>query len=200
MKLGLSAAIWYFCGRSNHDIVLTHRISTPRVYKAAYGVMNASNLCPQLIAEFLSHTEQCLIYEVFKHMSAAQFDKCVMTVDGMLVWTTQPNAPDCKDVDIGQCSFHCYQKDKFGMLLLAGYYTAWLTVIAPGYTIFRDNAFVESNYGKNISKNEDAYNFYFSQLHITIQQAFGIFYAAEPHFQSILILKRCPEIEQVFRQ
>ena len=30
------------------------------------------------------------------------------------------------------------------------------------------------NPGKNISKNKDAYNLYFSQLHNTIKQAFGI--------------------------
>ncbi|KAL7475888.1 hypothetical protein ACHAW6_001782, partial [Cyclotella cf. meneghiniana] len=113
--------------------------------------------------EFPSHAEQCLIAEGFKRKSAVPFDKCDMTMDGMLVWMGQPNAPNFKLVGIGQRSFHCYRKDKFGMLLLAGcdhmYYTAWLrsdlgmqseqptqTVIALGYTIFGDNTFVESDY------------------------------------------------------
>ena len=49
------------------------------------------------------------------------------------------------------------------------------TVAALGYTIFRDNTFVESNYmsitipGKIVSSNKDAYIFYFSQLHVTIE-------------------------------
>jgi hypothetical protein len=41
-------------------------------------------------------------------------------MDGMLVWTNQPTKQDCLDVGIGERSFHCYRKDKFGMLLLAG--------------------------------------------------------------------------------
>ncbi|KAL7483493.1 hypothetical protein ACHAW6_009140 [Cyclotella cf. meneghiniana] len=72
-------------------------------------------------------------------------------------------------------------------------YNAWLTsdlgmqlkqpnqtVVMPGYTIFGDNSFVKSTYmsisipGKSISPNKDAYSFYFSQLHITTEQAFGI--------------------------
>ena len=70
--------------------------------------------------EFPSHAEQCLIAEGFKRKSAVPFDKCDMTMDGMLVWMGQPNAPNFKLVGIGQRSFHCYWKDKFGMLLLAG--------------------------------------------------------------------------------
>jgi hypothetical protein len=131
----------------------------------------------------------------------------------MLVWTNQPTKQDCLDVGIGEHSFHCYRKDKFGMLLLAGSdarcrfkwadithpgcasdYTAWVTsglgmkltepdqdIIAPGLTIFGDNAFVETQYmstpipGKKLSRYDNAYNFYFSQLlRITVERAFGI--------------------------
>jgi hypothetical protein len=133
-------------------------------------------------------------------------------MDGMLVWTNQPTKQDCLDVGIGKRSFHCYRKDKFGMLLLAGFdarcrfmwadithpgcasdYTAWVTsglgmklaepgqdIIVPGLTIFGDNAFVETQYmstsipGKKLSLYGDAYNFYFSQLRITVERAFGI--------------------------
>jgi hypothetical protein len=44
----------------------------------------------------------------------------MLTLDGMLVWTNQPSAADCEDVGIGEHSFHCYRKDKFGVLLMAG--------------------------------------------------------------------------------
>jgi hypothetical protein len=135
-----------------------------------------------------------------------------MAMDGMLVWTMQPTKQDCLDVGIGECSFHCFRKDKFGLLLLVGCdqlchfrwadithpgiasdYTAWMTstlgtklrqpnqqIIAPGNTIVSDNAFVETGYmaipipGTSITNAEDAYNFYLSQLRITIERAFGI--------------------------
>lgn len=54
------------------------------------------------------------------------------------------------------------------------------TIIAPGLTIIGDNAFVESNHmavpipGKHVTAEEDAYNFYLSQLRITVERAFGI--------------------------
>lgn len=53
-------------------------------------------------------------------------------------------------------------------------------MIALGYTMFGNDAFVETNdmnvpiTGKNISAYEDAYNFYLSQLRITIKRAYGI--------------------------
>lgn len=50
-----------------------------------------------------------------KH-SAAQFDKCILIVNGILVWTAQPTVADGEDGDIGNRLFHCCWKDKFGML------------------------------------------------------------------------------------
>lgn len=53
-------------------------------------------------------------------------------------------------------------------------------IIAPGLCIFGDNAFVETDWmsvpipGKGLTREEDAYNFYFSQLRITVERAFGI--------------------------
>jgi len=125
MKLCLSATIGCYCGGSIHDIVLPQGISTQSDFKSAFGVINAANLFPWLAfnkggAEFPSHAEQCSIAEGFERMSAAHFGKFVMPVDGMLVLRTQPTAAHCKDVGIGDCSFHCYHKDKFGMLLLSG--------------------------------------------------------------------------------
>jgi len=52
--------------------------------------------------------------------------------------------------------------------------------LLPGHTIIGDNAFVESPCmatpipGKDVDIEEDAYNFYLSQLRITVERAFGI--------------------------
>lgn len=73
-------------------------------------------------------------------------------------------------------------------------YMAWVTsdlcramehndvtkIILPGYTLVGDNAYVKKRYmsvplkGKQSGYN-DAYNFYLSQLRITIERAFGVF-------------------------
>jgi len=216
-KLRLSAAMRFFCGASTFDIQLTHGIGEASVYKSVYGVINAVNNCPHFHfnedgGEFPNHEEQQEIARGFFMKSGAEFDKVCMAMDGMLVWTTQPTEQDCIDVGVGERSFHCFRKDKFGLLLLAGCdhkarfrwadcshpgiasdYTAWMTsdiaqklrdpnqqIMAPGHTIVGDNAFVETNYmaipipGKNVTSEEDAYNFYLSQLRITIERAFGI--------------------------
>jgi hypothetical protein len=53
-------------------------------------------------------------------------------------------------------------------------------VVLEGHSIIGDNAFVENMAmstpipGYNISEVEDAYNFYLSQLRITIERVFGI--------------------------
>jgi hypothetical protein len=216
-KLRLSASLRFFCGGAVHDIVLSHGISHPSVYKSAYGVINAVNMCPEMAfneggAMFPSHEEQRTIAEGFRKMSAAKFSRCAGPLDGMLVWTKQPTEADCEEICVGQRSFYCHRKSKFGMLLMAicdnkcrfrwadithpgcaSDLTAWLTsdlgqalekpdqdILLPGHSIFGDNAFVESYYmstpipGTRISGYDDAYNFYFSQLRITIERAFGI--------------------------
>ena len=216
--LRLSAAIRFFAGGSVYDIMLSHGLGKQSVYKSVYGVVNAVNATAALAfndnnAEFPSHDEQREIAAGFKAKSAADFDKIIMALDGMLVWTTQPSEADCDDMKIGERLFHCYRKDKFGFLLMAGCdhetrfrwadirhpastsdYLAWTNtevgreltesddsdLVAPEHTIAGDNAFVENMTmatpipGTQISLVEDAYNFYLSQVRITIERAFGI--------------------------
>ena len=128
------------------------------------------------------------------------------------MWSDQPTEEDCADLNIGARSFHCYRKDKYGLLLMAGCdhkcrfrwadishpgstsdYTAFVTsqlgidlmdpdqeIVAEDHTMVGDNAFVEtptmaiSLPGKFLSQHQDAYNFYLSQVRITIERAFGI--------------------------
>ncbi|KAL7533959.1 hypothetical protein ACHAXR_010297 [Thalassiosira sp. AJA248-18] len=216
-KLRLSAAIRFFAGAAVYDIMLTHGMGRQTVYQSVYGVVNVVNAEPSLSfndngAEFPSHEEQKEIAAGFELKSGAGFDKIVLAVDGMLVWTIQPSMADCEYLKIGQRLFHCYRKDKFGWLLMAGCddqtrfrwadirhpsstsdYLAWTTstvgrelenedsdLVLGGHSIAGDNAFVESMSmstpvpGIHISDVEDGYNFYLSQLRITIERAFGI--------------------------
>ncbi|KAL7483944.1 hypothetical protein ACHAW6_009587 [Cyclotella cf. meneghiniana] len=45
-------------------------------------------------------------------MSTAQFDRIILAVDGMLVWTVQPTEADCEVMNVGEREFHCFSKDK----------------------------------------------------------------------------------------
>ena len=216
-KLRLSAALRFFAGGAVYDIMLTHGMSRSSVYKSVYGVVNVVNHDPSLAfnaggAKFPSHEEQKEIAVGFLSKSGADFDKIILAVDGMLVWTVQPTRADCEFLKIGERMFHCYRKDKFGYLLMAGCdhetkfrwadirhpavcsdYLAWTSsdvgreleyddsdLVLPGHSIVGDNAFVENATmstpipGSNITEVQDAYNFYLSQLRITIERAFGI--------------------------
>ena len=216
-QLRLSAALRFFAGASIYDIMLTHGIGKQSVYDSVYGVVNVVNEEPSLgfnanNGEFPSHDEQREIAAGFKLKSGADFDKIMLTMDGMLIWTTQPTKADCKYLNIGQRLFHCYRKDKFGWLLMAGCdhdtkfrwadirhpsstsdYLTWVSsdlgwalekddsdIILDGHTLAGDNAFVENETmstpipGLGLSTLEDAYNFYFCQIRITIERAFGI--------------------------
>ena len=206
-KLRLSAAIRFYCGASVYDLILTHGLGRQTIYNSIYGVANAINKCPSLDfnaggGTFPSHNEQREIAKGFHMKSGAGFDNVILAVDGMIVWTKQPKKQDCDDLNIGPRAFHCYRKDKFGLLLMAGCdhrcrfrwadvrhpgsssdYTAWVTsklgmdlqdpaqdIVLEDHTIIGDNAFVESTTmaipipGNNLSKYQDAYNFYLSQL------------------------------------
>lgn len=216
-KLRLSAALRFFAGGSVYDIMLTHGMSKSSVYKSVYGVVNVVNHEPSLSfnengAKFPSHDEQKEIAKGFLAKSGADFDKIVMAIDGMLIWTIQPSRADCEYLKIGERMFHCYRKDKFGFLLMAGCdhdtkfrwadirhpavtsdYLAWVSsevgreletddsnLVLPDHSIAGDNAFVENMTmstpvpGFHVTEIEDAYNFYLSQLRITIERAFGI--------------------------
>ncbi|KAL7541332.1 hypothetical protein ACHAWF_012614 [Thalassiosira exigua] len=216
-KLRLSAALRFFAGADVYSIILTHGIGLQTVYDSVYGIVNAVNESSSFSfnrneASFPSHAEQREIALGFLEKSGAGFDKIVMALDGMLVWTSQPSKRDCNEMKIGQRLWHCYRKDKYGWLLMAGCdhetrfrwadirhpastsdYLAWVTsdvgrkldgddsdLILPNHSIAGDNAFVENMTmstpipGHNVPPHEDAYNFYLSQIRITIERAFGI--------------------------
>ncbi|KAL7526510.1 hypothetical protein ACHAXR_001523, partial [Thalassiosira sp. AJA248-18] len=124
-KLRLSAAIRFFAGGSVYDIMLSHGIGKASVYRSVYGVVDCVNKDKSFSfnedgAEFPTHDEQREIAKGFLAKSGAEFDKIVLAIDGMLVWTIQPTAADCEYLKIGERMFHCYRKDKYGYLLMAG--------------------------------------------------------------------------------
>jgi hypothetical protein len=79
--------------------MLTHGLGKQTVYTSIYGVINAVNECKALAfndrgAEFPSHQEQLEIAKGFLAKSGAGFNKVILTLDGMLIWTLQPSKAD----------------------------------------------------------------------------------------------------------
>ena len=72
--------------------MVTHGMGKQTVYNSVYGVVNVVNAEPSLDfnndgALFPSHDEQRNIAAGFELKSVAGFDKIIMAIDGMLVWT-----------------------------------------------------------------------------------------------------------------
>ena len=91
-KPRLSAALRFFAGGSVLDIMLNHGMSKQAVYDSAYMVVNAVNHTPSLDfneggAMFPSYDEQREIASGLLRRSGCGFDKIVMALDGMLIWT-----------------------------------------------------------------------------------------------------------------
>jgi len=124
-KLRLSAAIRFFAGASIYDLILTHGMGKQSIHDSVYSVVNAVNGNKSLAfnandAGFPSHAEQEKIAAGFRLKCGADFCKIMLAVDGMLIWTIEPSKADCIFLNIGQRLFHCYRKDKYGWLLMAG--------------------------------------------------------------------------------
>ena len=110
-KLWLSAALRFFDGAAVYDIMLTHGMGRQTVYKSIYGVVDCVNKDKSPTfnlddAKFSSHNEQREIAAGFQEMSGADFDRIVLALDGMLVWTIQPSKKDCEFLKIGERMFH----------------------------------------------------------------------------------------------
>jgi hypothetical protein len=193
----------------------SHGLGRSTIYDSVWAVVDAVNQSPDLTfnsdgAEFPSFAEQDEIANGFLERSAAGFDNVVGAIDGMLIWTEKPSLTVCREMRVCQNMFHCYRKDKFGLVMLAicdhrtkfrwvdisepgraSDYLSWIrsglpakldarNIIRSGMTLIGDNAFVNKMYmavpfpGTGLDVWRDAYNFYLSQLRITIERAFGI--------------------------
>ena len=145
----------------------------------------------------------------FEKKSHVGFDNCVGCIDGMLVWIHKPSKRALEKAGFGPKKFFCGRKKKFGLNLQAicdhnrkfldidivhpgstSDYLCFSTsaisdrlenqgLLHEGFTIFGDNAYVNSPFMttpfKNVSDGTcDAFNFHHSQLRINIECAFGM--------------------------
>ena len=123
-KLRLSCAIRYFAGAAVYDLVLTHGMGRSTIYSSIWGIVDVVNQCDALgfnedNAPFPSIAEQEEIAAGFHQRSEVGFDNVIGAIDAMIVTIDLPDRTSCKEVGVGQKSFHCSRKDKYGLVLLA---------------------------------------------------------------------------------
>jgi hypothetical protein len=151
--------------------------------------------------------EQRQLAAQFQKKSKAGFGSCVGAVDGILIWIERPTDENCIEAKCGPKKFFCGRKKRFGINMQAtcdangrfldiflkhpgatSDYLAFSTsplqhkleqngFLAPGFCLFGDNAYVNTNYMATPYKGQshgtkDDYNFYHSQLRINIECAF----------------------------
>ena len=218
-KLRLSAAIRFFAGAEVWDLMSSHGIGRSTIYDSIWKVVDSVNESTDLSfnennSPFPTMSEQEEIAAGFGEKSQAGFTNVVGAIDGMLVWTVCPPLKWCREKSKSQENFHCWRKEKYGLVMLAicdhrtkfrwldisepgrmSDYASWIKtelasqlddvqlraqILLAGHTIIGDNAFVKKMYmavpfpGTGIGISKDSYNFYLSQLRITIERAFGI--------------------------
>ena len=90
------------------------------VYKSVWSVIHDTNSCKELEFHFPTTQEQCKqVAEAFALQSKAGFSNCIGCIDGMLLWTENPNANESQKVGVDSRKFFCGQKGKFGLNLLS---------------------------------------------------------------------------------
>ena len=157
------------------------------------------------------HAEQYKIAEGFHRKSKAGIKECVGAVDGILIWLSCITQTECDKLGVGSKKFFCGRKKKFGLNMQAtcdhhrrftdisikfpGATSDFMAFeasdfrtnlekegfLAPGLTIFGDNAYVNRHYMAtpytNVRASDDTrdnYNVFHSQLRINIECAFGM--------------------------
>lgn len=156
-----------------------------------------------------SHSQQQAIAAEFQQKSECRFGNCIGAIDGILIWMERPGITICREAGVDANKFFCGRKNKFGLNMQAvcdarrrfmdvsirnpaatSDFLAFITsdiyqkvttegFLAPGLTLFGDNAYVNTRYMTtpfpNVSSGtKDDFNFYQSQLRINIECAFGI--------------------------
>ena len=173
--LRLSAALRFFAGAAQYEIIQTHSFTYKEVYKSVWGVVDAVNSTKDLnFPDFFDHDVQKDIAAGFRERSAAEFDKIIGALDGMLVWCRKPTQVECDEMKIGSGKLKCSRKDKFGMNMQAAcdshrrflfmdihtpgtcsdflaFETSYVQLkmreegnILPGHVLIGDNAYIKS--------------------------------------------------------
>ena len=96
-------------------------VSHTEVYVSArYVIEQAINSSENFKPEYPENDDkQREIAAGFKALSEAGFDCCAGCVDGMLIWTHQPDAEHAEDLGVGPTKSYCARKGKFGLNLQA---------------------------------------------------------------------------------
>jgi hypothetical protein len=148
-----------------------------------------------------SHAAQKEIARGFQSKSECGFNNCAGCVDGILIWLEKPNSTFCEEAGVEAGKFFCGRKHKFGLNMQAtcdarrrfidvsirnpasasdflsfatsGLYSklAEAGFMAPGLTLYGDNAYVNSQTMTSPFPNvgagyKDDFNFYQSQVRI----------------------------------
>jgi hypothetical protein len=202
-KTHLATAIRYFCGADPYDLMRLCGVGYASVFWSVWVVIDVINKCDNLAYSFPDLKEQAEIARAFQSKSGAGFSCVIGAIDGLLIAIRKPAEYFCQMMNCGSASFRCHRKDKYGLNMQAIWidinwpgassdYMAWVTsdlcikleeavhdVIAKGMTLLGDNAYCKRMFVATPLKGarrgyEDAYNFYHSQLRITIERAFGV--------------------------
>ena len=116
----LGIALRYFAGGCPYDLMIVFGVSHTEVYDSATYVIEAINSSENFKLEYPdSHEKQREIAAGFEALSEAGFDCCAGCVDGMLIWTHQPEAEDAEELGVGPTKFYCARKGKFKFNLQA---------------------------------------------------------------------------------
>jgi hypothetical protein len=172
----LASALRYFAGGSPYDISVKYGISYTSMMDSVWVVVDAVNAHEEFYIVYPeSHEKQKQIAQEFCSASQANFDICVGTIDGILIWTSKPTKQDCHEVGIGQKKFLCGRKNKFGLncqavsdcrgrfldisILYGGATSDCLAfeksslygklqegILCTGYCLFGDNAYLNSKF------------------------------------------------------
>ncbi|KAL7474950.1 hypothetical protein ACHAW6_000890 [Cyclotella cf. meneghiniana] len=138
-------------------------MSQQSMYTSIWGTTDAINNTPTLSfnshqAEFPSHVKQEEISYGFKAQDTAEFDEICLAIDGILVWTVQTTRAECEQLQIGEQQFHCWWRDKFGMVLMAGCdqmrLFCWADIFHPG-KVYDYLSFAASGLGVNLERNNN---------------------------------------------
>ena len=171
----LAMAIRFFAGADAYDLHVLFGVSYCEVFRSVDFVIDAVNNTPSLDISFpVDHDEQLRLAAEFESISAGGIKGCCGCLDGLIIWTHQPQLKDCTAIGVGCKQFYCGRKNKYGLnmqglcdrhlrfldisILFGAATSDTLTFevsslkhklktpgfLAPGLYIFGDNAYINS--------------------------------------------------------
>ena len=173
----LAMAIRFFAGGDAYDIHALYSVSYCEVFRSVDFVVDAVNSTPTFDISFpTNHDEQRKLAQEFESVSEGGIKGCCGCLDGLLIWTHQPQKKDCEAIGVGCKQFYCGRKYKYGLNMqgLCDRHLRFLDVsilfgaatsdtlafelssfknklntpgfLAPGLYIFADNAYINSQH------------------------------------------------------